>query len=51
MAFAKLKALLQRAAARTCDDLWKAIGQVCDRFTKDECLTYGRAAGYEPDWA
>jgi hypothetical protein len=49
--FAKLKALLRKAAARTCNDLWKAVGQVCDLFTEDECLNYFIAAGYEPDWA
>ena len=49
--FAKLKALLRKAAARTYNDLWKAVGQVCDLFTEDECLNYFIAAGYEPDWA
>ena len=51
MAFAKLKALLRKAAARTYDDLWKAVGTVCNLFTEDECLNYFIAAGYEPDWA
>jgi transposase len=51
MAFAKLKALLRKAAARTYDDLWKAVGHVCDLSTEDECLNYFIAAGYEPDWA
>jgi len=51
MAFARLKALLRKAAARTYDDLWKAVGAVCDLFTEDECLAYRIAAGYEPDWA
>jgi hypothetical protein len=51
MAFAKLKALLRKAAARTYDDLWKAFGTVCDLFTEDECLNYFIAAGYKPDWA
>ena len=50
MAFAKLKALLRKAAARTYDDLWKAVGHVCDLFNEDECHTYFIAAGYEPDW-
>ena len=50
MAFAKLKALLRKAAARTYDELWKAVGTVCDLFTEDECLNYFIAAGYEPDW-
>ena len=30
MAFAKLKTLLRKAAACTYDDLWKAVGAVCD---------------------
>ncbi len=35
MAFAKLKALIRRAAARTYDDLWHAVGHVCDLFTEE----------------
>jgi hypothetical protein len=50
MAFAKLKALLRKAAARTYDDLWKAVGTVCNLFPEDECLNYFIAAGYKPDW-
>ncbi|RQP03864.1 MAG: hypothetical protein D1H97_20985, partial [Paracoccus sp. BP8] len=46
---AKLKALLRKAAARTYDELWKAVGKVCDLFTEDECLNYFIAAGYEPE--
>ena len=37
MVFAKLKALIRRAAARTYDDLWRAVGHVCDLFTDEEC--------------
>ena len=51
MAFAKLKALLRKAAARIYDDLWKPVGIVCDLLTEDECLYYFIAAGYEPNWA
>ena len=40
MAFAKLKAMIRRAAARTYDDLWKAVGYVCDLFTEDECYNF-----------
>lgn len=47
MAFAKLKALIRRAAARTYEDLWRAVGHVCDLFTEDECYNFFRAAGYE----
>jgi transposase len=46
MAFAKLKALLRKAAARTRDSLWDAIGQVLDTFAPDECSNYLTHAGY-----
>ena len=49
MAFSKLKALIRKAAARTYDDLWKAVGTVCSLFTPDECYNFFRAAGYETD--
>ena len=48
-AFAKLKALLRRAAARTIDDLWTAIGQSLSAFTPAECRNYFSAAGYDPE--
>jgi transposase len=38
--FAKLKALLRKAAERTVDKLWQAIGQIMDQFHPDECLNY-----------
>jgi transposase len=47
MAFAKLKALIRKAAARTYDQLWEAVGQVCDLFSDEECYNYFKAAGYE----
>jgi hypothetical protein len=46
MAFSKLKARLRAMAARTIDDLWKAIGNICALFTPDECSNYFAAAGY-----
>ncbi len=46
MAFAKLKAHLRRIGARTIDDLWKAIGNICDLYEPDECWNYLKAAGY-----
>ncbi|VDS09260.1 hypothetical protein PARHAE_02457 [Paracoccus haematequi] len=49
MAFAKLKALIRRAAARTYEALWHAVGQVCDLFTDEECYNFFKAAGYETD--
>ena len=47
MAFATLKALIRRAAARTCEALWRAVGHVCDLFTDEECYNFFKAAGYE----
>ena len=49
MAFAKLKALLRKAAARTVDDLWDAIAAAIDAFTSTECENYFAAAGYDRD--
>ncbi|WP_211235969.1 IS630 family transposase [Leisingera aquimarina] len=49
MAFSKLKALIRRAAARTYDDLWKAVGHVRGLFTEEECYNFFAAAGYETD--
>lgn len=46
MAFAKLKAHLRRIKARTIDALWKAVGDICDLYSSDECWNYLRAAGY-----
>ena len=49
MAFAKLKALLRKAAARTIDQLWQAIADALNAFTADECRNYFTAAGYDPE--
>ena len=48
-AFAKLKALLRKAAEQTVEGLWRTIGIVLDAFTPDECKNYFSAAGYEPE--
>lgn len=45
-AFAKLKALLRKAATRSRDELWDAIGRLLDRFTPAECRNYLRSCGY-----
>ena len=45
--FAKLKALLRTAAARTVPDLWAAIQNAFNRFKPDECRAYLAAAGYD----
>lgn len=49
LAFSKLKALLRKAAARTRDALWTAVGTAIDAFTPAECANYFTAAGYEPE--
>ncbi len=49
MAFAKLKAHLRRIGARTIDALWKAIGDICDLYSPQECWNYLKAAGYASD--
>ena len=46
MAFSKLKSWLRKTAARTIDELWKAIGNICSLFTEEECSNYFIAAGY-----
>jgi transposase len=46
-AFAKLKALLRKAAERTVDGLWDTIAVLIDLFTPQECANYFTAAGYE----
>ena len=43
-AFSKLKTLLRKRKARTYDDLWKAVGHICDLFTPQECWNYFKAA-------
>jgi len=47
-AFAKLKALLRKAAERSTEALWNRIGQIIDDFTPQECANYFKAAGYVP---
>lgn len=48
MAFARLKALLSKAAERTADRLWTVVGNLLDAFTPTECANDFAAAGYEP---
>ena len=49
MAFAKLKALLRKAARRTRDDLWQAVADLLDDFTPQECRNFFAAAAYGSD--
>lgn len=45
--FAKRKALLRKAAARTPGALWETIGTLLDDFTPTECQNYIINSGYE----
>jgi transposase len=49
MAFAKLKALLRKAATRTVDDLWTVIAACLDQVSPIECRHSFEAAGYDPE--
>lgn len=49
MAFSKLKAHLRRIGARTIDELWRAVGSICDLYDPQECRNYFIAAGYAYD--
>jgi transposase len=44
--FAKLKALLRKAAARTKDQLWSTIGRLLDACPPVECANYLSHCGY-----
>ena len=44
--FAKLKALLRKAAARTKEALWSTIGKLIDTIPASECANYLRNGGY-----
>jgi hypothetical protein len=44
-----MKALLRKAAERTVEGLWSAIGRIVGAFTPQECANYFAAAGHDPD--
>ncbi len=44
--FAKLKALLRKAAARTKEELWSTIGRLLDSLPRSECANYLSHCGY-----
>jgi transposase len=46
LAFSKLKRLLRKAAARTVEALWAALGRLLDHFSPQECASYIRHCGY-----
>ena len=45
-AFATYKALLRKAAERTVESLWQAIGRIADLFSPAECRNFFNNAGY-----
>ena len=45
-AFAKLKALLRKAAERSIPALWNRIGLILSAFSANECANYFRHSGY-----
>jgi len=49
MAFAKIKALLRKAAARTVQALWDAIRYAIDAVTPQDARSFFSACGYEPE--
>ena len=48
MAFARLKALIRRAAARTYDELWRAVGHVCNLSLKTNATTSSKRLAMKP---
>ena len=48
-AFAKLKALLRKVAARSIEQLWDAIARIIQTYSPQECTNYFAAAGYDAD--
>jgi transposase len=44
--FAKLKALLRKAAKRSVDGLWKEIGELLYTVSTVECAHYFASSGY-----
>ena len=49
LAFAKIKAILRKAAARTIPDLWDAIAKAISAIYPHECIGYFAHAGYDLD--
>lgn len=44
--FSKLKALLRKAATRSQDALWEAIGELLKSLSSGECMNYFKSCGY-----
>jgi hypothetical protein len=48
-AFSKIKAHLRKTSAQTVEALWRAIGEIYDLFSPQECWCYLKAADYASD--
>ena len=46
MVFAKMKAVLRKAALQTIDALWRALGKISHSLTREECINYFRHCGH-----
>ncbi len=46
MAFSKLKAHLRRIGAHNFTDMFRALAEICDLYSAEECWNYFEAAGY-----
>ena len=49
LVFAKIKALLKKAAARTVEALWDAIRDAINAITPKDARSFFAACGYEPE--
>ena len=49
LAFAKIKAILRKAAARTIPVLWNAIADATNKIYPHECIGFFAHAGYDLD--
>jgi hypothetical protein len=49
MEIAKLKARLRKAAAPAFEQIWQAVGNVCQLFTDDECYSFFNPTGFRID--
>ena len=45
--FSKIKTLLRKAAERSFDALWAAIGRIIETIPPQECRNYFTNSGYE----
>lgn len=48
LAFSRRKALPRKAAQRTVEGFWGAIGRILDTFSATECRNYIKAAEHVP---